>query len=72
MSTTGVTSWAGDLAEIGAVYPFQGFEVPLAIVGVVAWLAWHVWCIRWEQQYHRERIAKYGNSEVLARAIANS
>jgi DUF2075 family protein len=69
MSTTGVTTWAVDLAEVGAVYPFQGWEVLMAIVGVVAWLGWHVWCVRWELQYHRERIAKYANSEDMKRAI---
>ena len=27
MSTNGLTSWAVDLKDIGAIYPFQGSEV---------------------------------------------
>lgn len=69
MSTTGITTWAVDLADIGAIYPFQGLETFLWIVGVAAWIGWHVWSIRWERAYQREKIAKFGNAETLKRAI---
>ncbi|MEJ6708691.1 MAG: hypothetical protein QNK92_07800 [Amylibacter sp.] len=42
MSTIGYSSWAVDLADVGAVYPFQGYELPMVIVGVIFWLGWHV------------------------------
>lgn len=42
MSTIGYDSWAVDLANVGAVYPFQGAEVLMTVVGVVFWLGWHV------------------------------
>ncbi len=42
MSTIGYESWAVDLANVGAVYPFQGAEVLMVIVGVAFWLGWHV------------------------------
>ena len=41
MSTTGYESWAVDLADVGAIYPFQGWEVPMTIIGVVFWIGWH-------------------------------
>ncbi len=41
MSTIGYENWAVDLANVGAIYPFQGWEIPMTIVGVVFWLAWH-------------------------------
>ena len=41
MSTTGFSSWAGDLGNVGAIYPFQGWELTMTIVLVIAWLAWH-------------------------------
>ena len=41
MSTIGYDSWAVDLAEVGAVYPFQGTEVFMFIVGLIFWLGWH-------------------------------
>ncbi len=41
MSTIGYPNWAIDLTEVGAIYPFQGWEVAMTIVGVVFWLGWH-------------------------------
>jgi hypothetical protein len=41
MSTIGYQSWAVDLAEVGAIYPFQGYEVLMIVVGVIFWLGWH-------------------------------
>ncbi len=41
MSTIGYENWAVDLANVGAVYPFQGSEVLMVVIGVVFWLGWH-------------------------------
>ena len=32
----------GDLANVGAIYPFQGTEVLLVIVGLAFWVGWHI------------------------------
>ena len=42
MSTNGMESWAVDLKDVGAIYPFQGSEVVMVIVGLVFWIGWHV------------------------------
>jgi hypothetical protein len=42
MSTIGYESWAVDLANVGAVYPFQGTEFLMFIIGMVFWIGWHV------------------------------
>jgi hypothetical protein len=42
MSTNGMTSWAVDLKDVGAIYPFQGTEVILVIVGLAFWIGWHI------------------------------
>ena len=42
MSTNGMTSWAVDLKDVGAIYPFQGTEVLLVIVGLAFWIGWHI------------------------------
>ena len=34
MSTNGMTSWAVDLKDVGAIYPFQGWEVLMVILGI--------------------------------------
>ena len=48
MSTNGMTSWAVDLKDIGAIYPFQGAEVLMVIIGVAFWIGWHVVQLRQE------------------------
>jgi hypothetical protein len=48
MSTNGMTSWAVDLKDVGAIYPFQGSETLLVILGLIFWIGWHVWQIRHE------------------------
>ena len=50
MSTIGYKSWAVDMADVGAIYPFQGAEVLMVIVGVVFQVGWHV------IQFNRETI----------------
>jgi predicted negative regulator of RcsB-dependent stress response len=35
-------SWAVDLKDVGAIYPFQGSEVVMVIIGLVFWIGWHV------------------------------
>lgn len=42
MSTNGMESWAVDLKDVGAIYPFQGSEVLMAILGVAFWIGWHI------------------------------
>lgn len=48
MSTNGMTSWAVDLKDIGAIYPFQGTEVLLVIVGLAFVVIWFVMQARHE------------------------
>lgn len=48
MSTNGMTSWAVDLKDIGAIYPFQGTEVLLVIVGLAFVVVWFVMQTRHE------------------------
>ena len=64
MTTTGVESWAVDLAEVGAIYPFQGLELIMLLIGLVAWIWWHVWSIRHEQAVHETKIAAYDSEKI--------
>jgi len=48
MSTNGMTSWAVDLKTVGAIYPFQGAEVLMVVIGLVFWVGWHIYQIRQE------------------------
>jgi len=42
MSTNGIESWAVDLKDVGAIYPFQGTEVILVLAGLAFWIGFHV------------------------------
>jgi len=48
MSTIGYSSWAVDLKDVGAIYPFQGYENAMVIAAMAFWVLWHVWQIRFE------------------------
>ncbi len=68
MSTIGYDNWAVDLANVGAVYPFQGAEVLMVIAGVVFWLGWHITQARRETQ-HMEDVMKLGDPEKIKKML---
>lgn len=70
MSTIGLESWAVDLAEVGAVYPFQGAEVLMVIIGVVLWIAWHIWQLKNEAR-ELETEVRNATKEKLKKSIDN-
>jgi hypothetical protein len=48
MSTIGLENWAVDLKDVGAIYPFQGWEMAMVIAGIAFWIGWHIWQISHE------------------------
>jgi len=69
MSTNGITSWAVDLKDVGAIYPFQGSEVLLVIVGLIFWVGWHVWQIRLESAEIEKEMKADMRDEATHKAI---
>lgn len=68
MSTIGYKDWAVDLADVGAIYPFQGTEVLLTILGVAFWIGWHrIQFVREGQ--HLEEARKLGDPDKIAKAL---
>ena len=59
MSTIGYDSWAVDLAEVGAIYPFQGTETLMWIVAMVLWIVWHIVQAKAENAELAEREAAF-------------
>ena len=47
MATGPVDNWL-NLDTFGAIYPFVGSEVLLAILGYAFWIIWHIWQIKKE------------------------
>ena len=65
-----VESWGGTITDIGPIYPMVGTEGVLVIIGVVAWIVWHVVQAKRENREYEEQVRKYGGSESLKRFIA--
>ncbi len=68
MSTNGMESWAVDLKDVGAIYPFQGTEVILVILGIAFWIAFHVMQARVEagelEDAERDFNAEHSQSSI--------
>ena len=62
MATTNYTSWAMDLTDVGAVYPFVGTEVVMVILGVVFWLTCQIMMSKMEDE-ELEAEEKAANAE---------
>lgn len=69
MSTNGYENWAIDLGEVGAIYPFQGGEVILVILGLVFWIAWHVIQFRQEKEDIAYDMEHENDPEAVRRAL---
>lgn len=69
MSTTGVDSWAVDLANIEAVYPLQGTEFIMFLIGLATWIIWHVWQIKFENRTIAEEEARMREPGALKDAV---
>jgi hypothetical protein len=65
-----VESWGGTITDIGPMYPMVGTEGLLVIIGVVAWIVWHVIQAKRENREYEDQVRKYGGRESLKRLIA--
>ena len=64
MSTNGYSNWAVDLAEVGPIYPFQGYEPLMVIIGVIFWIGWHrIQFVR--EREHLEQARHTGDEEKV-------
>jgi hypothetical protein len=69
LMTIGLSSWAGDLDGVGAVYPFQGAEWLFVLLGVIFWIAFHVLQIRQERQEWVHDMEADASGEITKEAI---
>ena len=68
MSTTPIDTWAVDLKDVGAIYPMHGAEFLMVIVGIVLWILWHIWQIKFEDRKYKDEIEAHGTTENLQKA----
>jgi hypothetical protein len=64
-----VSTWAVDLKDLAAVYPWQGLEVIMVLLAIAAWILWHVLQIRQENAGYAEDVKLYGRPEAITKAL---
>lgn len=64
MSTGAFENWAGQINEIGAIYPFVGSEGLLVIIGLVTWVGWHVVQTKRENARFEEQKQRYTKDKL--------
>lgn len=69
MSTNGMTSWAVDLNDVAAVYPFQGWELLMLILGLAFWIGFHILQIRNEGEEEAHEMAADPKGDKTREAI---
>ena len=70
MSMTNVDSWAVDLANVGPIYPWVGFEGIMFIVSLALWIGWHIWQVKFETNTYNDEIQKHATAENLKNQAA--
>ena len=69
MRTGLIETWAGNPADVGPMYPFVGYEVPLFVVCVVLWIAYTVWQIRHENATYVDELDQLAGADSLVSTI---
>jgi len=69
MTTSNFSDWSGNMFDLGPLYPFVGWEVPMAIICLVFWIGWHVLQIRMENRRLEKQAALLRQGDNLQKAI---
>ena len=69
MATGQVESWAGNISEIGPMYPFVGSEGFWFVLGLALWILWHIVQIVQEKRTHRDELQRFGKRETLEKIV---
>lgn len=69
MKTASFSDWSGNMFDLGPLYPFVGWEVPMVILGFIFWIGWHVLQTRAENRELDEAARKLREGDSLQRAL---
>jgi hypothetical protein len=69
MTTGNFSDWSGSMFDLGPLYPFVGWEVPMVIICLVFWIGWHVMQIRMENRRLEAQAARLRQGDNLQKAI---
>ena len=69
MQTGNIGDWSGNMFDIGPIYPFAGWEVPMVILCAIFWIGWHYLQIRMENQRHDAEALSLRQGDNLQKAL---
>jgi len=69
MSTGSFENWAGNISDIGPIYPFVGSEVFWWILGLALWIAWHIIQATRENRIYQREVEQFGDPETLKKVV---
>lgn len=69
MSTGNFENWAGNIADIGPIYPFVGSEFLWFVLGLVFWIGWHILQTRLERRQLNDEKVRFGKKQILQQII---
>jgi hypothetical protein len=69
MTTGNFADWNGNMFDLGPIYPFVGWEVPMVIVAVIFWIGWHILQLRMENKQQDEEAQILRQGDNLQKAI---
>ena len=69
MNTGKIENWAGNILDIGPLYPFVGTEFVLFLIGLVFWLGWHAMQFRVESRELQDDTKRVGNPDGMKKAL---
>lgn len=69
MMTGNFSDWSGNMFDLGPLYPFVGWEVPMVLICLVFWIGWHFLQIRMENRRLEDQAAKLRQGDNLQKAI---
>jgi hypothetical protein len=69
MTTANFQNWAGNILDIGPIYPFVGWEFIMFLVGLVFWVGWHVMQMRGEDREFEEDTARMKGQGGVRKAL---
>lgn len=64
------TNWDGNVADLGPLYPFVGWELAMVLVLLVIWIVWHVWQIQMENNQLDSEAETMRKSGAMQKAVA--
>lgn len=59
MSTGSFENWAGNISEIGAIYPFEAATPVWVILAIVFWLVWQIGMVLVDQYRLYEQVKEH-------------